>query len=63
MTSALVRLASEIGCIVVAEGIETKDEARTMKRLGVQCGQGYLYSRPLPVVAAQQFLLSGGNAV
>lgn len=57
MTAALVQLAREIGCTVVAEGIETKDEARVMKKLGVDCGQGYLYSRPLPVVAAQQFLL------
>ncbi|MDE1467191.1 sensor domain-containing phosphodiesterase [Aurantiacibacter sp. D1-12] len=58
MTAALVQLAKEIGCTVVAEGIETKDEARAMKKLGVDCGQGYLYSRPLPVVAAQQFLLN-----
>lgn len=58
MTAALVQLAKEIGCKVVAEGIETKDEARAMKKLGVDCGQGYLYSRPLPVVAAQQFLLN-----
>lgn len=57
MTAALVQLAKDIGCTVVAEGIETEHEARVMKRLGVDCGQGYLYSRPLPVVAAQQFLL------
>ncbi|KLI65153.1 hypothetical protein AAV99_02110 [Aurantiacibacter marinus] len=61
MTAALVRLASEIGCIVVAEGIETEHEARAMKNLGVDCGQGYLYSRPLPIVAAQQFLLGGST--
>ncbi|WP_271079509.1 sensor domain-containing phosphodiesterase [Aurantiacibacter sp. MUD61] len=58
MTAALVRLAKEIGCTLVAEGIETEAEARTMKKLGVDCGQGYLYSRPLPVVAAQQFLMA-----
>lgn len=57
MTAALVQLAREVGCTLVAEGIETEHEARVMKRLGVDCGQGYLYSRPLPVVAAQQFLL------
>ncbi len=63
MTAALVQLAREIGCTLVAEGIETEHEARVMKRLGVDCGQGYLYSRPLPVVAAQQFLLesTGGQ--
>ena len=57
MTAALVQLAKDIGCKVVAEGIETEHEARAMKKLGVDCGQGYLYSRPLPVVAAQQYLM------
>ncbi len=57
MTAALVQLAHEIGCTLVAEGIETQEEARAMKELGVDCGQGFLYSRPLPVVAAQQFLI------
>lgn len=57
MTGALVRLGHDLGCSIVAEGIETEGEAATMKALGVDCGQGYLYSRPLPVVAAQQYLL------
>ena len=57
MTAALVQLAHDIGCQVVAEGIETEIEAETMQSLGVDLGQGYLFSRPLPVVAAQQFLL------
>ncbi|MBH5320993.1 sensor domain-containing phosphodiesterase [Aurantiacibacter sediminis] len=61
MTAALVQLAREIGCTLVAEGVETEAEARTMKKLGVDCGQGYLYSRPLPVVAAQQFLMEAGK--
>jgi EAL domain-containing protein (putative c-di-GMP-specific phosphodiesterase class I) len=61
MTAALVQLAREIGCTLVAEGIETEHEARVMKKLGVDCGQGYLYSRPLPVVAAQQFLLESAS--
>ncbi|RJY09232.1 sensor domain-containing phosphodiesterase [Aurantiacibacter aquimixticola] len=57
MTAALVQLAHEIGCTLVAEGIETEHEARVMRKLGVDCGQGYLFSRPLPVVAAQQYLM------
>lgn len=61
MTAALVQLAREIGCSVVAEGIETEHEARAMKKLGVDYGQGYYFSRPLPVVAAQQYLLGGST--
>ncbi len=61
MTSALVRLAGEIDCAVVAEGIETEEEASLMHSLGVNYGQGYFFSRPLPVVAAQQFLMQSAE--
>ena len=57
MTMALVQLGRDIGCAIVAEGIETEIEAETMRALGVDLGQGYLFSRPLPAIAAQQYLL------
>jgi len=37
------------GCRLVAEGIETREEANTLKDLGVEFGQGYLFARPVPV--------------
>ncbi|GGD58534.1 EAL domain-containing protein [Erythrobacter arachoides] len=61
MTAALVQLGQGLGCSIVAEGIETEAEAEAMKALGVDCGQGYLFSRPLPTVAAQQYLLGFVN--
>ena len=57
LTGALVQLSRDIGCTLVAEGIETLEECRTMANLGVNAGQGYFFARPLPVVAAQQHLL------
>ena len=57
LAQALVSFAREIGCKLVAEGIETKGERETLARLQVQLAQGYLFSRPMPVVAAQQLLL------
>lgn len=41
---------------VVAEGIENEEQATELKRLGVQFGQGYLYSKPLPAGEASVFL-------
>jgi len=57
ITSAMVHFARDIGCKLVAEGIETEAERDVMANLGVDFGQGYLFARPLPVVAAQQHLL------
>ena len=36
------------GCRLIAEGIETEDEARTLTRLGVEFGQGYHFGHPGP---------------
>jgi EAL domain-containing protein (putative c-di-GMP-specific phosphodiesterase class I) len=34
------------GCRLIAEGVETLEEARTLTALGVEFGQGYLLGRP-----------------
>lgn len=57
LASALVAFSREIGCTLVAEGIETAEERDTLRELGITYGQGYFYSKPLPVVASQQWLL------
>jgi PAS domain S-box-containing protein len=41
--------ARTAGCRLIAEGIETEDEARTLTDLGVEFGQGYLFGRPEPI--------------
>ena len=49
----LVRSVCNIGqsmrCKVIAEGIERVEELRTLQKLGVTLGQGYLLGRPEPV--------------
>lgn len=57
LAHALVSFAREIGSTLVAEGIETEAERAVLARLEVPLAQGYLFSRPMPVVAAQQLLL------
>ncbi len=43
----IVRLAQELDIAVVAEGIETEEEAETLRRLGCEFGQGYLFGKPV----------------
>jgi diguanylate cyclase (GGDEF)-like protein/PAS domain S-box-containing protein len=47
IASAIVGLAHSLDLDVVAEGIETPEQAEFMKTLGCELGQGYLFSRPL----------------
>ena len=48
---AMGHFARASGCLVIAEGIETQDEAATLRSLGVQLGQGYLFGTPQPAEA------------
>ncbi|MCW1951638.1 MAG: EAL domain-containing protein [Octadecabacter sp.] len=46
LASAMVQFAKATNARVVAEGIETEAEMRTLKNLGVELGQGYHLGRP-----------------
>jgi diguanylate cyclase (GGDEF)-like protein len=59
--SAVVSLADRLGRRVLAEGIETPEQARHVIRLGCTLGQGYLYGRPVEP-AELAGLLTGGAA-
>ncbi len=48
LVAGLVHFAAEVGCDLIGEGIETEAELRTLRRLGVPLGQGFLLGRPLP---------------
>jgi EAL domain-containing protein (putative c-di-GMP-specific phosphodiesterase class I)/ActR/RegA family two-component response regulator len=49
LVNALVHFCSETGTTLVAEGIETLDELRTLRSLGVRAGQGFFIGRPAPL--------------
>lgn len=47
LVSAIIALAGKLGLEVVAEGIETRRQARELAEQGCDAGQGYLFSLPL----------------
>lgn len=49
LVEATVRVAKSLGMGTVAEGVETEAQAALLRELGCDKGQGYFYSRPLPV--------------
>jgi EAL domain-containing protein (putative c-di-GMP-specific phosphodiesterase class I) len=46
VVKAILEMGTGVGATVIAEGIQTQDEAATLMDLGVRYGQGYLYGRP-----------------
>jgi PAS domain S-box-containing protein/diguanylate cyclase (GGDEF)-like protein len=53
---AIVKLSRELGLSVVAEGVETAEQAKFLHDAGCQVVQGYLFSRPLPADAIATLL-------
>lgn len=45
LAAALVTFAREIGATVIAEGVETEPELATLRDLGVEFGQGFLFGK------------------
>ena len=51
MVVGMRHFARTAGCRLIAEGVETSEEADTLTSLGVEFGQGYLFGRPEPIEA------------
>jgi diguanylate cyclase (GGDEF)-like protein/PAS domain S-box-containing protein len=54
----IVALAQNLGMDVVAEGVETEDQLRLLKKLECENGQGYLFSTPLGGRQLEAFIAS-----
>jgi EAL domain-containing protein (putative c-di-GMP-specific phosphodiesterase class I) len=48
LVAAAIAMGRALEMEVVAEGIETSDQATDLRELGCPRGQGYLFARPLP---------------
>jgi EAL domain-containing protein (putative c-di-GMP-specific phosphodiesterase class I) len=48
LVAAVVGMARALKLCVIAEGIESAEQAEALRELGCDIGQGFLFSRPLP---------------
>lgn len=56
LVRAIVGIAESLGLTVIAEGIETAADRAVLAAAGCRFGQGYLFSRPVPLAEAQELL-------
>jgi len=50
LVAGLDYFALRSGCHLIAEGVESKDEATALQRVGIEFAQGYLFGHPDPIV-------------
>jgi diguanylate cyclase (GGDEF)-like protein len=61
IVAAIISLAHALEMRTVAEGVETEDQVRLLRRLGCDEIQGYLAARPMPVEALEAALRARGS--
>ena len=63
LVAAVIAMSHSLGLGVVAEGVETPDQLRTLRRLRCDQFQGFLAAPPLPADEAERFLVHGAAEV
>jgi diguanylate cyclase (GGDEF)-like protein/PAS domain S-box-containing protein len=60
LVSTIISLAHSLRLTVVAEGVETEEQAKTLRQLRCDQAQGYLFSRPVPLEQLALVLRANG---
>jgi diguanylate cyclase (GGDEF)-like protein len=58
---AIISLGQSLNLPTLAEGIESAEQARKLRRMGCQLGQGYFYAHPLPQEEVLKFIEQFSN--
>jgi EAL domain-containing protein (putative c-di-GMP-specific phosphodiesterase class I) len=56
IAEAIIAMAHKLGLQVIAEGVETQEQRALLSDAGCNFAQGYLFARPMPLAAFENFL-------
>ncbi|MBL7004252.1 MAG: EAL domain-containing protein [Gammaproteobacteria bacterium] len=57
ISKAVIALGTSLGLTIIAEGVETQQQAEFLSSVGCHQAQGYLYSRPLDTITAEKYFI------
>lgn len=61
LVKSVIGLAKNLKLKVIAEGVEQKEEATTLKTLGCDMAQGYYFAKPMPEIDIADFVKKAGK--
>ena len=59
----VIHMAKDLKATVVCEGIETQQQAETLKNAGCDIAQGFLYAKPMTVSEYEKFVYNDSSSV
>jgi diguanylate cyclase (GGDEF)-like protein/PAS domain S-box-containing protein len=63
LAAAIIALGNSLSLDVVAEGIELPEQIASLRDLGCELGQGFLFAKPMDHEALVAYLVNGGEEV
>jgi len=63
IVKTILMLARNLRLEVVAEGIETDGQFKSLRELGCRFGQGYLFSKPIDAASTSQWLFENAGSM
>ncbi len=58
LSQAVINIGESLNLTVIAEGVESEEQYRLLKSQRYHVAQGYLFSKPLPPVSLEQWIVS-----
>ena len=59
LIQSVIMMANQVGMKTLSEGVETKEEADYLEKIGCGRLQGYLYGKPIPYEELKDMIAKG----
>ncbi|MDX1810835.1 MAG: EAL domain-containing protein [Gammaproteobacteria bacterium] len=58
IVNTIISMGHNLKLKVIAEGVETREQAQILREMGCEYAQGYYFSRPIPAKSCAEYILS-----
>jgi EAL domain-containing protein (putative c-di-GMP-specific phosphodiesterase class I) len=60
--AAIISIGHIMGFEVISEGVEEEDQLKTLREIGCDYIQGYIWGKPMPKEEAEKLIINSANS-